>query len=83
MNRKQKVSVRQELGKLIASHRKLCGLTQKKLAELVGEQRDYIRQLERGAIKRPDVFVMQQLARRFGVTVNHLLLKSLINSRNN
>jgi len=60
-----------KLGRRIAELRSKSGLTQEKLAELVGVDRSYIGYVERGQ-RNPSVGVVRLIAKTMGVSLREL-----------
>jgi transcriptional regulator with XRE-family HTH domain len=58
-----------EFGEWIKAERRRCGLTQKRLAELVGVGQGYISRLESGGADIPSAEVLRGLADAFGAPV--------------
>lgn len=65
------------LGQRIRTERKKLSLTQEQLAERTGVSDAYIGQIERGE-RSPTLETLVKLANRLGVTIDYLLLDSLI-----
>lgn len=61
------------LGKAIAAARRACGLTQQELCEQTGIAYSTLTKIERGAIKKPNVFTVLQIAQISGLRVEDLL----------
>ena len=61
------------LGKAIAVARRACGLTQQELCERTGIAYSTLTKIERGAIKKPNVFTVLQIAQTTGLRVEDLL----------
>ncbi len=68
-----------EVGKKIYQLRKLSGMTQEQLAEIVGLSTTHISVIERG-VKAPKLETFIEIANALGVTSDSLLLDVLDNS---
>ena len=66
------------LGKAIAKARRSSGLTQQKLCEQTGIAYSTLTKIERGAIKKPNVFTVLQIAQATDLQVEELLRNSAI-----
>ena len=61
------------LGKAVAVARRSCGMTQQELCERTGIAYSTLTKIERGAIKKPNVFTVLQIAQITGLKVEDLL----------
>ena len=64
------------LGKAIAKARRACGLTQQELCKQTGVAYSTLTKIERGAIKKPNVFTVLQIAQATDLKVEELLRNS-------
>lgn len=61
------------LGKLLQDARKAAGLTQQELCHKAGLSYSTLAKIERGAIKAPSIFTIQNIAAALGTNLNELL----------
>ncbi len=61
------------LGKAVAEARHTAGFTQQQLCQKTAISYSTLAKIERGAIKAPSIFTVQQIAEVCGVSVEHLL----------
>lgn len=67
------VSEERRLGRVLQAARKKAGLTQQTLCEKTGLSMSTLAKIERGAIRAPSVFTIQQIAATLGVSMDELL----------
>lgn len=72
--------LRNNLGRTIATHRRARGLTQEKLAEVVGVSTEWVSQLERG-VGLPSLDGLARLAEALGTDAPALLTAALDTQR--
>lgn len=70
------------LGKTIAKARRASGLTQQQLCKNTGIAYSTLTKIERGAIKKPNVFTVLQIAKATGMEVEELLTPQLEEAAN-
>lgn len=68
------------LGKKLQSARREAGLTQQTLCQKAGISYSTLAKIERGAIKAPSIFTIQQIAEVLGTSLDSLLGNSPINT---
>ncbi len=61
------------LGLQLQAARRRCGLTQQQLCQKSGLSYSTLAKIERGAIKSPSIFTIQQIAGVLGVTIDELM----------
>jgi len=62
-----------QLGMSIRMYRRQAGMTQRCLAQTAGCSQAYISQLEDGRSREPSVYIIQRLARIFGMSIDDLI----------
>ena len=65
------------LGRTLAKARRACNLTQQELCNLTGVAYSTLTKIERGAIKRPNVFTVFQLAKATNLNIDELMKAQL------
>ncbi len=66
--------IAQEIGKIIAHHRKEKGLSQETLADLAAIHRTYVSQIERG-LKYPTIYVLVQISKALDIKLSQMIIE--------
>jgi len=63
----------QEIGRRCAQAREAAGLTQQTLADAIGVSRQQVNRIERGHVKKPDLILVERIAKALGISSNRLI----------